>query len=36
VRNTDPSVIRQNRANATSLNEAGEAKGKNTVWNTLF
>jgi hypothetical protein len=29
--NTDPSVIRQDRANAISLNEAGEAKFKNTV-----
>jgi hypothetical protein len=31
VTNSDPSVIGQKRADATSLNEAGEAKFKNTV-----
>jgi hypothetical protein len=34
--NTDPSVIRQDRADATSLNEAGEAQFKNTVPHGLL
>jgi hypothetical protein len=42
--NTDPSVIRQDRAvtpmrascDATSLNEAGEANSKNTVWDAYL